>query len=200
MQHTLRHGFTSLSSLARSHDELPAFNAAYWVLTFLAAMMFNAGAFLMLIVGHMALDVYKYRDVHGKKWKKVAEGVARENMLDLSLLSLGIAFGVYCHSALPLIAGLRGLVRTELAILNAVVQVAVKTHVLHGVLAILANVQQYLEHLHPHMGKKFTVLELVSLVGLATSFVLLIASPWLLSLDALEIKHMAADMLIPWKL
>jgi hypothetical protein len=200
MQHTLRGSFSSLSSLARSHDDLPAFNAAYWVLTFLAAMLFNAGAFLVLIAAHMALDVYKYREVHGKKWKKVAEGVARENMLDLSLLTLGIAFGVYCHASLPILAGLRGLLRTEIAILNAVVQIAVKTHVLHGALAILANVHQYLEHLHPHMAKKLSVLEIVSLVGLATSFILLAASPWVLSLDAPEIQHMAADMLIPWKL
>jgi hypothetical protein len=143
MQHTLRRGFSSLSSIARSHDDLPAFNAAYWVLTLLAAMLFNAGAFMMLIAGHMALDVVKYRDIHGRKWLKVAEGVARENLIDVSVVALGVAFAVYCHTALPIVAGLRGILRTEIAIISGVVQVLAKTHVLHGFLTILADIHAY---------------------------------------------------------
>lgn len=200
MQQTLRGSFSSISSLARDHDDLPAFNAAYWVLTFLAAMLFNAGAFLILIVGRMALDVYKYRAVHGKKWKKVAEGVARGNMLDVSLLALAVAVGVYCHSALPLIAGLRGLVRTELAVLNAVVQIAVKMHVLRGFMAAIARGRDYLGQSHSRMGKKLSTLEIASLVGLAASFAFLAIAPWTLSLDASEINRMASDTLVPWRL
>ncbi len=200
MSHTLRRGLTSLSSLARSHDDLPAFNAAYWVLTFLAAMLFNAGAFALLIAGHIALDVYKYRDVHNKKWGKVAEGVIRENLLDASILSLGIAFSVYCHASLPIVAGLRGLLRTELVVLNAIVQIAVKTHVLHGALTILANVQQYLERLHPRMGKGVSVVEIVAFTGCIASVALTIASPWILGLDATQIAHLAEDILVPWNI
>lgn len=199
MQHTLRGSFPSITSLARNHDDLPAFNAAYWVLTFLAATLFNAGAFLLLIAAHMVLDAYKYRGVHGKKWKKVAEGVVRENMLDVSLLALAVTFGVYCHSALPLVAGLRGLVRTELVVLNAVVQIAVKVHVLHGALTVVSNLHQYLERPHPLVGKKMSMLEVASLAGLVASLVLLAASPWVLSLDFSDMAEMAADVLIPWK-
>jgi hypothetical protein len=200
MQHTLRRGFSSLSSIARSHDDLPAFNAAYWVLTLLAAMLFNAGAFMMLIAGHMALDVVKYRDIHGRKWLKVAEGVARENLIDVSVVALGVAFAVYCHTALPIVAGLRGILRTEIAIISGVVQVLAKTHVLHGFLTILADIHAYLEKEHFRMGKSLSAVEIVSVVGLAASLALIVVSPILLGLNNAEVAHLAAELFIPWNL
>ncbi len=200
MQHTLRSSFSRLSSFVRSHDDLPAFNAAYWLLTLLAAMLFNAGAFMLLIVGHMVLDVYKYRDIHGKKWRKVAEGVARESLIDVSVVALGVAFAVYCHTALPIIAGLRGIVRTEIAILNGLVQVIAKTHVLHGFLTILADVHAYLEKTHPRMGRRLSFVEIVCLVGLTASVCLTFAAPWILDLDVGQTLHIAEDIFIPWRL
>lgn len=198
MQHTLRLGFSRLGSLARSHDDLPAFNAAYWILTLLAAMLFNAGAFAMLIAGHMALDVYKYREIHGKKWKKVAEGVFRENLIDVSVVALGVAFSVYCHTTLPIFAGIQGLIRTEIAIVNAIVQVTVKTHVLHGFLTILADLHQYLAKLHPRMGKGLSPVEILSILALVVSVALTLAAPWLLSIDAEHVSRIAYDLFVPW--
>lgn len=200
MHNTLRSFPSHLSALARSHDDLPAFNAAYWILTLLAAMIFNAGAFLVLIAGHMVLDVYKYREIHGKQWKKVAEGVARENLIDVSVIALGIAFSVYCHTALPLFAGIQGLIRTEIAIVNGLVQVVVKTHVLHGVLTILANLHQYLRVVHPRFGKKFSTVEIVAVASLVVSIALTVVSPWILQLDADLVVRMAADIFVPWNL
>ena len=200
MHTTHRFAFSRLGSLVRMHDDLPAFNAAYWLLTLLAAMLFNAGAFIVLIAGHMALDAYKYRDIHGKNWRKVAEGVARESLLDVSVLALGIAFSVYCHTALPIFAGIRGIVRTEIAVLNAVVQVAAKTHVLHGFLTILADVQAYLEKSHPRMGKGLSLVDTVAVAALAVSVVLTLASPWILQMDAAQVANLAEDILVPWNL
>lgn len=200
MQHTLRYGFSSFSSLARSHDDLPAFNAAYWVLTFLAAMLFNAGAFAILIAGHMALDVYKYRDVHGKKWGKVVEGVVRENLLDVSLLSLGIAFSVYFHASLPILAGIRGILRTEITIINAIVQITVKAHILHNVLMVLSHLYTYLHGVHPRLGSRASFLEAVAIAALAVSSALILLSPVLLDIDAEGMMRLAADIMIPWKM
>jgi hypothetical protein len=200
MQHTLRRGLASLSSIARSHDDLPAFNAAFWVLTFLAAMLFNAGAFLLLIAGHMALDVVKYRDIHGRKWIKVAEGVARENLIDVSVVALGVAFAVYCHTALPLMAGLRGIVRTEIAIVSAAVQVLAKTHVLHGILTILADIHSYMEKEHARMGKRLSFVEIVSVACLAASLALVALSPFVLGLGGDDVAHLMEEQLIPWNL
>lgn len=200
MHSTLRGRVPSFSSIARTHDDLPAFNAAYWVLTFLAAMLFNAGAFAILIAGHMALDVYKYREIHRKKWRKVIEGVARENLLDVSLLSLGVAFSVYFHASLPIVAGLRGFLRTEITLVNALVQITVKAHILHNMLMVLSHLYVYLRSAHPRMGRATSVLEAVALVGLAVSSALIVLSPWILNLDATAIAHLANDLFVPWKI
>ena len=56
---------TRLRTFAWVHDELPAFHAAYLVLTFLTAALFNFGVFALLIAAHMMLDFVKYREVHG---------------------------------------------------------------------------------------------------------------------------------------
>lgn len=200
MHTTHRSLWGTVSSLARTHDDLPAFNAAYWALTLIAAMLFNAGAFAVLVIGHMALDVYKYRDIHGKQWRKVVDGVFRENLIDTALLFLSIAFSVYCHSSLPIFAGMQGLFRTELTVVNGLIQVTTKAHILHNVLTILANVHQYLHSLHPNVGKHVSLVEAISIVALVVSLSLTIASPWILGLDQETIAHMAKDILIPWSL
>lgn len=200
MHSTQRLGLSRLGSIVRVHDDLPAFNAAYWLLTLLAAMLFNAGAFALLIAGHIVLDVYKYRDIHGKKWGKVIEGVLRESLLDVSVVSLGIAFSVYCHTSLPIVAGLRGMLRTEIVIFNAVIQVATKTYVLRNVLAILADVHAYVEKAHSRMGKRLSLVDTVAVAGLVGSVALTLAAPWVLHLDAAQIAHMAEDILVPWNL
>lgn len=200
MQTTLRGRIPTFGSIVRSHDDLPAFNAAYWVLTFLAAMLFNAGAFALLIVGHMALDVYKYREIHRKKWSKVVEGVARENLLDVSLLSLGVAFSVYFHASLPIVAGLRGFLRTEISVVNALVQITVKAHILHNMLMVLSYLYKYLRSVHPRLGNGASVLETVALAGLVGSLSLIVLSPWILSLDAAAVMHLADELLVPWRI
>jgi hypothetical protein len=200
MHNTLHRGVGSLVSLARAHDELPAFNAAYWVLTLLAAVLFNIGAFALLVAGHIALDVYKYREVHKAPWKDVIEGVFRENVLDVSLLFLGIAFSIYFHASLPILAGLRGILRTELSIVNAIVQVTVKAHILHNILMLLLHVYQYLEVMHPRIGKRTSLLENVAIASLLISLTLIMLSPWILHFNAAEGLRLAEEMLIPWNM
>lgn len=200
MHLALRTTVSNVSAFARRHDDLPAFNAAYWVLTFLAAMLFNAGAFAVLIGGHIALDVYKYRTAHRQPWRRVASGVFHENILDVSLLSLGIAFGVYFHASVPLVAGVRGLLRTEISIINALVQVTVKAHILHNILMVLSHLYQYLERMHPRVGKGANLLERIAYVGLICAVVFIVASPWILGLDAEHIAELSGDLLIPWRM
>ena len=163
-------------------------------------MLFNAGAFLMLVAGHMALDVYKYREIHSKRWMKVAEGVMRENLIDVSVISLGVAFAVYCHSTLPIFAGIQGLIRTEIAVVNAIVQVTVKTHVLHGFLTFIADIHQYLSKMHPRMGKRLSPVETLSIIALVLSLSLTIAAPWLLRLNADQVARIAHELFVPWVL
>ena len=89
---------TPLSYFAQHHDEFPAFHAGYLALTIIAAAMLNLGFFAVLVLIHMALDVYKYKVVHKSSWLEVAEGVFRESLLDITLLLLGLVFAVYLYN------------------------------------------------------------------------------------------------------
>ncbi len=186
------------AAFIRNHDDIPAFNAAYWMLTFIAAMLFNAGVFALLIAFHMALDVFKYRSVHKQNVWKTLEGVVRESLIDVALFLLGITFAVYCHISLPLIAGLQGLLRAELTLANAAVRVGVHMTILHHFLVMLANVQHYLENLHPLFGRKWSLLERVSVGSIAVTLSLLVAAPFILNLSSDAYAQILTEELIPW--
>jgi hypothetical protein len=190
--------FRSLRSFAHQHDDLPAFHAAYLVLTFLAAALFNLGFFALLIVCHLMLDVYKYRDVHHLNWKKTLEGMFRESLLDITLLCMGVTVAVYLHPSLPLYAGIQGLMLAEVTLLRAVGVVTPKLKILYDFLKILAHVDLYLSKKHVRLGKNVSALELVSLFSLCVSAGLLIAAPVLLSVDAAQYLSIILDEMIPW--
>ncbi len=190
--------FRSIRNFAHEHDDLPAFHAAYLVLTFLAAALFNLGFFAVLIVLHMALDVYKYRDVHRLSWKKTIEGMLRESLLDLSLLCMGMTVAVYLHPALPLYAGVQGLVLAEITLVRAVGVVTPKLKILYDFLKILAHIDHYLGKKHVRLGKNVSTIELVSLFSLCVSVGMLIAAPALLSVDAAQYLSIMLDEMIPW--
>ena len=49
--------FNSVRHFAHEHDDQPAFHATYLVIAFLTALLFNLGAFGLLIIAHMSLDM-----------------------------------------------------------------------------------------------------------------------------------------------
>ena len=104
-----------LRHFAHEHDDLPAFHAVYLLLAILSAGFFNLGAFGLLIVAHMVLDVVKYRDRHGYSWHQTYDGVVRESLVDITLLLVGTVFAVYLHHSVG-VASLSGLMRAELSI------------------------------------------------------------------------------------
>lgn len=191
------HTSLSLKQFARQHDDLPAFHAGFLVLTFLAAAMFNLGVFALMILAHMSLDAVKYRDVHHLKGHKVAEGVIRESLVDITLLLIGLAFAVYLHHSLPVIGGLMGLARAETSILRAVVTLLPKVKILHGTLCILSNIQNYLAHIHPRMGKGWSVTDKLCFAFSACAIALVIAAPTLLQIDAAHFEQILFSELIP---
>lgn len=193
MQHTLQH----LRLFAHTHDELPAFHAGYLVLTFLVAAMFNMGAFAMLVVAHMALDVVKYRDVHGYPWRRVLEGTVRESLVDVTLLFIGLVFAVYLHHSLAGIALFSGYLRTEITIVRALGTIIPKLEILHHVLKIASHIQHYLDSIHPRMEKEWSRLEKVCLVSFAISLLLLVLAPSILGLDAIQLEQIIRDEMIP---
>lgn len=187
-----------LRTFADQHDDLPAFHAAYLVLTLLAAALFNLGFFAALIALHMALDLFKYRDVHHYSWKKTIEGMVRESIIDVSLLSMGLAVSVYLHPSLPLFAGVKGLMLAEITLLRAVGVITPKLKILYDFLKIVAHVDLYLKHVHPRMGKNASMVEYVAMLSLCVSVGLLFIAPIVLMIDPAQYLSILLEEMIPW--
>jgi hypothetical protein len=188
----------SLRAFAGQHDDLPAFHAAYLVLTLLAAALFNLGFFAALIVLHMALDIFKYRDVHGYSWRKTAEGMVRESIVDISLLSMGLAVTVYLHPSVPLFAGVQGIMLAEITLLRAIGVITPKLKILYDFLKVIAHIDVYLRHLHPRLGKRPSIIEYVATLSLFVAIGLLLIAPLILLIDPAQYSRILVDEMIPW--
>lgn len=193
MPHTLQ----TLRLFAHTHDEVPAFHAGYLVLTFLVAAMFNLGTFALLILAHMALDVVKYREVHGYSWKGVVKGTVRENLIDVTLLFVGLVFAVYLHHSVVGFAIVSGYMRAEITIIRALGTIIPKLEILHHLLKIASHIQHYLDSIHPRMRKDWSQLEKVCLTSFAISVLLLVLAPSILGLDALTLTEIFREEMIP---
>lgn len=189
----------ALRHFAHEHDNLPAFHAGYLVLTLLVAMLLNMGAFGLLILAHMSLDVVKYREVHGYSWKKVLEGTVRESLLDVTLLFVGITFAIYLHHSVVGMASLSGFMRAEVTMVRGVGMLIPKIEILHKFLKIIAHVEQYLAHVHPNIHKGWNSLERLCFVFLAVTVGLLIIAPWILNLHWGMLQGILLEELIPWR-
>jgi len=188
----------NLRSFAYQHDDLPAFHAAYLVLTLLAAALFNLGFFAGLILLHMALDVFKYRDVHKRSWSKTVEGIVRESIIDVSLLVMGLAVAVYLHPSLPLFAGVSGLMLAEITLLRAIGVLSPKLKILYDFLRILSHTDLYLKNVHLQLGKKATLIEYVAMMSLCVSLGLLFIAPVVLLIDPAQYVSILLGELLPW--
>jgi hypothetical protein len=187
----------SVRRFADTHDNLPAFHASYLVLTFLAASLFTLGTFGLLIVGHMALDFVKYRDVHRYDLRSTVCGMLRESLIDITLFLLGLLFAVYLHHSLPIIASLSGIARAEITILRAFAVMTPKLKILYDGLQILSHLHHYLEFVHPRFNKGLSFLDSLCVISLCTSLVLLLLAPTLLMLDVSHLHSILAEQLIP---
>jgi len=190
----------SLRQFAHEHDDLPAFHAAYFLLTLIAAGLLNLGFFAILITGHMILDVFKYREVHGFTWRKTAEGVIRESIVDLTLFFMGMVFAVYLHPTLTGLAGIKGIMLAEITILRSVGILTPKLKILYDCLKILSHVDLYLSRLHPKLGKDVSIVEYVCMFSLCFTIGLLMITPIVLNIPLEQFTHMLGSELIPWKL
>lgn len=190
--------FRTVRSFAYQHDDLPAFHAAYLVLTFLAAALFNLGFFAVLILLHMALDVFKYHDVHKLSWARTIEGVVRESLIDVSLLLMGLVVTVYLHPSLALYTGIKGMMLAEITLIRAVGVLAPKLKILYDFLNIVAQVDYYLHRKHPQMNKPASIVEYVSLFSMFISLGLLFIAPAALGMHAGQYLGILLQEMIPW--
>ena len=181
------------------HDDLPAFHAAYLVLTMLAAAMFNMGVFGLLIIAHMSLDLVKYREFHGMSWRATFEGILRESLIDITLLFVGLVFGIYLHHSVG-IAGLSGLMRAEVTIIRALGTMIPKMKILHNFLKVMSHLHHYMRHVHPHFRDSYSGVERACFFFLGITITLLLLAVPILDLTMLEYQNILADQLIPWNI
>lgn len=189
-----------MKTFAEQHDELPAFHATYLVLTFLAAAMLNLGFFAILIVLHAGLDVLKYRQAHKCTIFQTAEGVLRENVLDVTLLLFGFVVSVYLHPTLTGLAGIKGLMLAEMTIIRSIGIITPKLSILYDFIHVASHIEEYIKRVHPHIGRPLTLLEVVCLFSMCVSLAMLLAAPTLLSLTSEQFMHMIFTEGIPWRL
>lgn len=189
----------SVRHFAHEHDDMPAFHAAYLILAFLSAGLFNLGAFGLIIVVHMALDVVKYRERHNYSWKLTLEGVLRESLVDVTLLMVGLVFSVYLHHSVG-VSSVAGLMRAEVSIIRFIAMLVPKLKILHHMLKIVAHIHHYMEQVHPRHRSFWSGLDYLCFyfIGLC-AFLLLFAAP-LMHVEWSLIGEILSEELIPWKL
>lgn len=188
--HTVR-GF------AHTHDEIPAFHASYLVLTFILSMMFNLGAFAVLIVLHMALDVWKYREYQKLSWWQTIEGTIRESLIDVTLLALGFLFSVYLHKHIGL-GSVSTLLRTEFALVRTVALLVPKIKILHTFLKIISHIHHYLEQTHPHLHKGWSNLDKFCFFVIGVSCLLLSLAAEIMHVPQSMVNDILLQEVLPW--
>jgi hypothetical protein len=189
----------ALRHFAHEHDDLPAFHAGYLVLTVIIAGLFNLGVFVLIIVAHMALDLVKYREVHGFSWTRTVEGTLRESLLDFFLLASALALSVYLHHAAGIIA-VSGIVRADLSIARLTGVFLPKFEILHRFLPILLRTGEHLRTIPFRIGQRLTAGEKMEVFLFVASFTLLLLAPLILRLSAADLGTLLARELIPWRM
>lgn len=189
---------TGIRSFAQRHDELPAFHAAYLVLTILIAALLNLGAFGLLIIAHMVLDTVKYREVHRMRWPETIRATLRENIFDHTLFALGFLIAVYLHHSLPSIAGISGLLRSEITIARGLGTLLPKTEILQRFLHVIFHLRHHLTQIDTPIGERFTPIERFSIVLIGCSALLLLLAPVFLHIGNTQLLLITQEEIIPW--
>ena len=189
---------TGVRTFARRHDELPAFHAAYLVLTILVAALLNFGAFGLLILAHMALDTVKYREVHHLHWLQTIRATLRENLFDHTLFTLGLLIAVYLHRSLPGIVGIGGLLRSEITLARGIGTLLPKAEIFQRFLHVLFHLRHHLIHIDTPPGERLTPTERFSLVLMGCGALLLLLAPAILHIDSAHLLRIIQGELLPW--
>lgn len=199
MHVTTPQGFIFLREFARSHDDIPAFHAAFLVFALLAAAMFNLGVFAVLIVLHMGLDFVKYRDVHHCSLPRTAKGMLLESLPDLALLMIGLSFSVFVHHSTAVL-GVSGLLHANLTILRSLGVFLPKVAILEHIIEIIIHLRRYLRHPHPDLDALWTTRNIVYVTVIALCVVSLFMAGPLTNTDSSVIAQIVWWELTPWNL
>lgn len=193
----MTHTLNAMRGFIHTHDDVPAFHAAYFVLTALAAAMFNLGVFGLLVLLHLGMDIVKYREVHGFTWLRTVRATFRESLLDCTLLILGLSFAVYLHHSLEHIAALSGMARMEVTLIRAAALFGTKLKILADVLGVFLHLEHYMALRNPQLAKPFSGLEKLCLLTVASCLLLLVSASSVLDIDVSALGGILLHELVP---
>lgn len=195
----MQQAFAHIRNFAHEHDDIPAFHAAYLILAFLSAALFNLGAFALIILAHMVLDYVKYRERHNFSWALTIEGMFRESLVDITLLLVGLVFSVYLHHSVG-VSSVAGLMRAEASIIRFVAMLLPKLKILHHFLKIVAHLHHYLEQVHPRHRRYWSGLDHLCFYFIGICLFLLIFAAPLMHVEWSLVGSILAEELVPWRL
>ena len=192
----MRRVFHRTRTFAAVHDRIPAFHVASIVLTILAAVLLNIGAFAVLILAHAALDIIKYRDVHAFGWGRSLLATAREALADLFFLVLALCFAFYLHHGESVFV-LSGIVRMEEVLIRLFGIALPRLEVMVHGMWVFTNVRQHLSDTREGTGPlRFS--ELFFLCGLLASLLFLASVPFFM--DGRTVTDVLARYMVPWRI
>ncbi len=137
---------------AHTHDDVPAFHAAYLVGTLLAASILHLGFFAILIAVHMCLDYIKYRDYFRFSLATTFKAMMLESIVDIALFMVSLTIAVGLHLVLEL-SLLSGLARSGFTILRAIGTIVPKMRILENMMIIAFDIHTYLYKPHADIRK-----------------------------------------------
>jgi hypothetical protein len=156
--------------LSHQHDDWPLFRIWFSVATVTASIVLNLGIFTLLVAGHMALDVIKYRHKHHLAWHWVIIETLREGLIDVFFIVLGLFLGVVFHHSVA-IGGLGNLARLEILFLNLFLRVGPRIKIAEHILEVVLYWKHHFEEqftLHAPLRKSERILLLSTILfGLA---------------------------------
>lgn len=189
----------SFRTLILQHDDLPAFRAGFIVLSFLAAAMLPFGVFALLIVAHMAMDVVKYRELHGFTWRRTIRGTTRENVDDLSYLVFGLIVAILTRPQVYM-ANLAWFFQGKQVVVAAGVILLSKLIILTHFLTVLMHPVQHNKAVTYATRVRWRMSERMYASLFLLLLLFLLTVPHILALDEPEFHKILLQQMLPWKL
>lgn len=187
-----------LRSLAHAYEDLPAFHAAYFMLTLIFAGLCNLGFFGVLIAIHLVIDFWKYKVVQGFNIKSSWDAMFRENLTDCALFLLAFTALMYINPIVPGIAVLTGSTALIVTIARGLATLLPKLTILHHSLRILFKVHEHM-HTESNRDDRWSMIEFLTLIVFLISMCMIASAPIMLHMSIADLQSIVVPELIPWR-
>jgi len=116
-----------------------------------------------------------------------------------TLFILGFLIAVYLHHSLPGIAGVSGLLRSEITIARGLGTLLPKAEILQRFLHVIFHLRHHLTQNETPIGERYTPTERFSVVLIGCGALLLLLAPLILHVDGAQLLRIVQEELIPWR-